>query len=152
MARMSKSIELKIAFNPLNDAALIVVAEALGFYESEGLDVTLMREANWSTVRDKLAYGLADAAHILAPVPFAAALGLGPSVGRVIAPMALGANGNAFLVSSAAARPVKARSSSPYPSPIRRTISCCATGSPRPASTLNARSAGSCCRRRAWCR
>jgi len=49
MARMSKSIELKIAFNPLNDAALIVVAEALGFYESEGLDVTLMREANWST-------------------------------------------------------------------------------------------------------
>ncbi len=93
--------ELKIAFNPLNDAALIVVAEALGFYESEGLNVTLTREANWSTVRDKLAYGLVDAAHILAPVPLAAALGLGPSVGRVIAPMALGANGNAFLVSSA---------------------------------------------------
>ena len=101
MARMPKRVDLKIAFNPLNDAALIVVAEALGFYESEGLDVTLMREANWSTVRDKLAYGLADAAHILAPVPFAAALGLGPSVGRVIAPMALGANGNAFLVSAA---------------------------------------------------
>ena len=61
MARMPKRVDLKIAFNPLNDAALIVVAEALGFYESEGLDVTLMREANWSTVRDKLAYGLADA-------------------------------------------------------------------------------------------
>ena len=32
-------MDLKIAFNPLNDAALIVVAEALGFYESEGLNV-----------------------------------------------------------------------------------------------------------------
>ena len=96
-----RRMDVKIAFNPLNDAALIVVAEALGFYQSEGLDVVLMREANWSTVRDKLAYGLADAAHILAPVPFAAALGLGPSIGRVIAPMALGANGNSFLVSAA---------------------------------------------------
>ena len=32
MARM----DVRIAFNPLNDAALIAVAEALGFYESEG--------------------------------------------------------------------------------------------------------------------
>ena len=92
--------ELKIAYSPLNDAALILVAEALGFYDSEGLNVTLIREANWSNIRDKLAYGLIDAAHILAPMPFAAALGLGPSMGRIIAPMALGANGNSILVSA----------------------------------------------------
>ena len=93
--------DVKIAYSPLNDAALILVAEALGFYDSEGLSVTLSREANWSNIRDKLAYGLIDAAHILAPMPFAAALGLGPSMGRIIAPMALGANGNSVLVSSA---------------------------------------------------
>ena len=93
--------DLKIAYSPLNDATLILVAEALGFYDSEGLSVTLSREANWSNIRDKLAYGLIDAAHILAPMPFAAALGLGPSMGRIIAPMALGANGNSVLVSSA---------------------------------------------------
>ncbi len=93
--------DIKIAYSPLNDAALILVAEALGFYDSEGLTVTLSREANWSNIRDKLAYGLIDAAHILAPMPFAAALGLGPSMGRIIAPMALGANGNAVLVSAA---------------------------------------------------
>ena len=93
--------DVKIAYSPLNDAALILVAEALGFYDSEGLSVTLSREANWSNIRDKLAYGLIDAAHILAPMPFAAALGLGPSMGRIIAPMALGANGNAVLVSAA---------------------------------------------------
>ncbi len=93
-------MDLKIGFSPLNDATLIVVAEALGFYDSEGLSVTLSREANWSNIRDKLAYGMIDAAHILAPMPFAAALGLGPSMGRIIAPMALGANGNGVLVSS----------------------------------------------------
>lgn len=95
------SVAVTIAYSPLNDAALIVVAEALGFYDSEGLSVTLSREANWSTIRDKLAYGMVDAAHILAPVPFAAALGLGPSMGRIIAPMALGANGNSVVVSAA---------------------------------------------------
>ncbi len=42
-----------------------------------------------------------DAAHTLAPMPLAAALGLGPSMGRIIAPMALGANGNGVLVSAA---------------------------------------------------
>ncbi len=93
--------DVKIAYSPLNDAALIIIAETLGFYDSEGLSVTLTREANWSNIRDKLAYGLIDAAHILAPMPFAAALGLGPSMGRIIAPMALGANGNSVLVSSA---------------------------------------------------
>ena len=94
-------IDVRIAYSPLNDAALVLVAEALGFYDSEGLNVTLSREANWSNIRDKLAYGLIDAAHILAPMPFAAALGLGPSMGRIIAPMALGLNGNSVLVSAA---------------------------------------------------
>lgn len=94
-------MDVKIAYSPLNDAALLVVAEALGFYDSEGLNVSLSREANWSTIRDKLAYGLVDAAHILAPMPFAAALGQGPSMGRIIAPIALGANGNSVLVSAA---------------------------------------------------
>ncbi|MGZ3305345.1 MAG: ABC transporter substrate-binding protein [Asticcacaulis sp.] len=93
--------DIKIGFSPLNDAALIILADALGFYDSEGLSVTLSREANWSNIRDKLSYGMLDAAHILAPMPFAAALGLGPSMGRIIAPMALGANGNSVLVSAA---------------------------------------------------
>ena len=47
-------MDVKIAYSPLNDAALLLVAEALGFYDSEGLNVTLSREANWSTIRDKL--------------------------------------------------------------------------------------------------
>ncbi|HEX7800227.1 MAG TPA: CmpA/NrtA family ABC transporter substrate-binding protein [Asticcacaulis sp.] len=106
-------MNLTLAYNPLNDAALLLVAEALGFYDSEGLSVTLSREANWSTVRDKLAYGMIDGAHILAPMPFAAALGQGPSMGRIIAPMALGAGGNLVLVSAGLKRALEEDGAAP---------------------------------------
>lgn len=94
------SAQVKIGFIALNDAALIVVAEALGFYRSEGLEVTLSREANWSNIRDKVSYGLLDGAHMLATLPLSRGLGLGPTLGQIIAPMALGANGNSVVVSS----------------------------------------------------
>ncbi|ESQ78320.1 ABC transporter substrate-binding protein [Asticcacaulis sp. YBE204] len=93
-------LSLRIGFSPLNDAALIVVAEALGTYAAEGLDVSLSRESNWSNIRDKLSYGLLDAAHVLATMPLARGLGLGPTLGQIVAPMALGANGNSVVVSS----------------------------------------------------
>ncbi|MFN3806464.1 ABC transporter substrate-binding protein [Asticcacaulis sp.] len=93
-------LSVRIGFSPLNDAALVVLAEALGFYSAEGLDVSLSREANWSNIRDKLSYGLLDAAHVLATLPLARGLGLGPAIGHIIAPMALGANGNSVVISS----------------------------------------------------
>jgi NitT/TauT family transport system ATP-binding protein/nitrate/nitrite transport system substrate-binding protein len=93
-------LSLKIGFSPLNDSALVLLGEALGYYTAEGLDVTLSREANWSNIRDKMSYGLLDAAHVLAPMPLARGLGLGPTLGKIIAPMALGANGNSVVVSS----------------------------------------------------
>ncbi|MDC7676367.1 ABC transporter substrate-binding protein [Asticcacaulis machinosus] len=93
-------LSLKIGFSPLNDSALVLLGEALGYYTAEGLDVTLSREANWSNIRDKMSYGLLDAAHVLAPMPLSRGLGLGPTLGKIIAPMALGANGNSVVVSS----------------------------------------------------
>lgn len=92
--------QIRIGFIALNDAALMVVAEALGFYISEGLEVSLSREANWSNIRDKVSYGLLDGAHMLATLPLSRGLGLGPTLGHIIAPMALGANGNSVVVSS----------------------------------------------------
>ncbi|UDF04010.1 CmpA/NrtA family ABC transporter substrate-binding protein [Asticcacaulis sp. AND118] len=93
-------LSVRIGFSPLNDAALVVLAEVLGCYAAEGLDVSLSREANWSNIRDKLSYGLLDAAHVLATLPLARGLGLGPTIGQIIAPMALGANGNSVVISS----------------------------------------------------
>lgn len=90
---------IMIGFHPLNDCAPLVVAERLGLYEDEGLSVTLSREPSWSNIRDKLAYGLLDAAHMLAPMPLASTIGLGSGGGRLIAPMSLGLNGNSVIVS-----------------------------------------------------
>jgi len=65
--------ELKAGFIPLVDAAPLVVARELGFAEEEGLDLRLDRAPSWSTLRDWVAMGQIDAAHMLSPVPVAAA-------------------------------------------------------------------------------
>jgi NitT/TauT family transport system ATP-binding protein/nitrate/nitrite transport system substrate-binding protein len=87
----------------LNDAALLMAADAQGLFAAEGLDVALSREPSWSNIRDKLAYGVLDAAHMLAPMTLASTMGLGAGGGRLIAPMALGLNGNSVVVSASLA-------------------------------------------------
>jgi ABC-type nitrate/sulfonate/bicarbonate transport system substrate-binding protein len=90
---------LHIGFIPLCDAAALIVAVDRGFTAAEGLDVELVREVSWSNVRDKLNIGIFDAAHLLAPVAIASSLGLGHVKVPIIAPFALGVNGNAITVS-----------------------------------------------------
>ena len=90
---------LRIGFIPLCDAAALIVAVDRGFTAAEGLDVELVREVSWSNVRDKLNIGIFDAAHLLAPVAIASSLGLGHVKVPIIAPLALGVNGNAITVS-----------------------------------------------------
>jgi ABC-type nitrate/sulfonate/bicarbonate transport system substrate-binding protein len=92
---------LRIGFIPLCDAAALIVAVDRGFTAAEGLDVELVREVSWSNVRDKLNIGIFDAAHLLAPVAIASSLGLGHVKVPIIAPFALGVNGNAITVSPA---------------------------------------------------
>jgi NitT/TauT family transport system ATP-binding protein len=93
------STPLRIGFIPLVDAAALIVAADKGFMKAEGLDVTLVREASWSNVRDKLNIGLFDAAHLLAPVAIASSLGLGHIKVPIAAPFNLGHNRNAITVS-----------------------------------------------------
>jgi NitT/TauT family transport system ATP-binding protein len=89
---------LRIGFIPLCDAAALIVAVDRGFAAAEGLDVELVREISWSNVRDKLNIGVFDAAHLLAPVAIASSLGLGHVKVPIIAPFALGVNGNAITL------------------------------------------------------
>lgn len=110
---MSGLADLKLGFIPLTDCAPLVVAKSLGFFAEEGLDVTLSREASWATIRDKVAVGALDGAHMLAPMALAAAAGasggltldVGPSL---IAPMALNRNGSAITVSKSLAAAMRA--------------------------------------------
>ncbi|MEM0908069.1 MAG: CmpA/NrtA family ABC transporter substrate-binding protein [Pseudomonadota bacterium] len=90
---------LKIGFIPLVDCAGLIAAEAMGFARDEGLTLELTRESSWATLRDKLAIGAIDAAHLLAPITVASKIAAGNPKPPIIAPMSLSMNGNAISVS-----------------------------------------------------
>lgn len=81
-------------FVPLVDAAPLVIARELGFAAKEGIELDLLKQPSWSAVRDMLAMGHVDAAHMLSPMPIAMTLGLGGLRADVDALMVLSVNGN----------------------------------------------------------
>jgi ABC-type nitrate/sulfonate/bicarbonate transport system substrate-binding protein len=92
-------MKLVVGFMPLLDCASLVVAVERGFAAEEGLDLRLVRETSWANIRDRVIVGQFDAAHMLAPMPIAAALGIGHVKTPLIAPFSLGLGGNAITVS-----------------------------------------------------
>lgn len=91
---------LRIGFIALTDCAPLIIAREKGFFARHGLDVTLQREPSWANMRDKVALGALDAAHMLAPMPLAATLGAGGWKKPQIASFALNLNGNAVTISA----------------------------------------------------
>lgn len=96
---MSEKPRIRLGFMPLLDAAIPIVASEMGFAERHGITIELVRETSWANIRDRLAIGHFEAAHALAPMPIAAALGLAPFDAPLIAPMMLGHGGNAITIS-----------------------------------------------------
>lgn len=92
---------LTLGFIPLTDCAPLVIALEKGHFRRHGLDVVLSRQPSWAAIRDKVAAGMLDGAHMLAPMPIATTLGLGGVRKATIAPMSLDLNGNAVTVSNA---------------------------------------------------
>ena len=88
------------AFVPLTDSAVLVAAARLGFAAAEGIELELVREPSWATVRDRLIYGQVQVAHLLAPLAVAVTLGLNQPPVALAAPFKLGMNGNAITLSS----------------------------------------------------
>ncbi|MDZ4392131.1 CmpA/NrtA family ABC transporter substrate-binding protein [Cypionkella sp.] len=97
------SVTLRLGYVPLLDAAPLIIAEALGFAEEEGLTLNLHTAPSWASLRDMLAVGQVDAAQMLAPVPVAMALGLGRGTVRFEALCVLNLNGNVIGISNALA-------------------------------------------------
>jgi hypothetical protein len=85
-------------FIPLLDSAVLVAAKEKGFAEREGIALQLIRETSWANIRDRLAVGHFDVAHMLAPMPIAASLNLTSLAVPMLAPMVLGLGGNAITV------------------------------------------------------
>lgn len=90
--------KVRIGFLPLVDAALPILAQEQGFAEAEGLEIELVRDLTWATVRDRLLYGHTDCAHLLAPLAIATALGRGRPAVPMAVPFVLGLNGNAITL------------------------------------------------------
>ncbi|ONF95095.1 ABC transporter substrate-binding protein [Sphingomonas jeddahensis] len=91
----------RIGFVPLVDAALPILAHELGFAAAEGVAIELVRDVTWATVRDRLLYGHTDAAHLVAPLAIATALGRDRPAVPLTVPFVLGLNGNAITFSTA---------------------------------------------------
>lgn len=96
---MSEHHQITAGLMPLLDGALLVAAKEKGFAEQERVDLTLVRETSWANIRDRLAVGHFQVAHMLAPMPIACNLGLTPLAAPTIVPLALGLGGNAVTVS-----------------------------------------------------
>lgn len=92
--------DLKFGFIKLTDMAPLAIAKEKGFFEDEGLYVTLEAQANWKVLLDRVIDGQLDGAHMLAGQPIAATIGFGTRA-DVITPFSMDLNGNGITVSNA---------------------------------------------------
>jgi len=98
---MTAAHEIAAGFMPLFDSAVLVVAADMGFAAREGIELKLQRETSWANIRDRIAIGHFDVAHMLGPMPLACSLGLTPLASETIVPFSLGLGGNCVTVSNA---------------------------------------------------
>ncbi len=91
--------ELTLGFIKLTDMAPLAVAYEKGYFEDEGLFVTLEPQANWKVLLDRVIDGELDGAHMLAGQPIAATIGYGTQA-HIITPFSMDLNGNAITVSN----------------------------------------------------
>lgn len=91
--------DLKFGFIKLTDMAPLAIAYEKGFFEDEGLYVTLEAQANWKVLLDRVIDGQLDGAHMLAGQPLGATIGFGTQA-HIITAFSMDLNGNAITVSN----------------------------------------------------
>ncbi|MFT0140596.1 CmpA/NrtA family ABC transporter substrate-binding protein [Alcanivoracaceae bacterium MT1] len=91
--------ELKFGFIKLTDMAPLAVAYEKGYFEEEGLFVTLEAQANWKVLLDRVIDGQLDGAHMLAGQPLGATIGYGTQA-HIITAFSMDLNGNGITVSN----------------------------------------------------
>ena len=92
--------ELKLGFIKLTDMAPLAIAYEKGFFEDEGLYVSLEAQANWKVLLDRVITGELDGAHMLAGQPLGATIGFGTKA-DVVTAFSMDLNGNAITMSNA---------------------------------------------------
>jgi nitrate/nitrite transport system substrate-binding protein len=92
--------QIKVGFIKLTDMVPLAIAYEKGYFEDEGLYVTLEPQANWKVVLDRVITGELDASHMLAGQPLGASIGIGTKA-DIITAFSMDLNGNAVTVSNA---------------------------------------------------
>lgn len=91
--------DLKFGFIKLTDMVPLAIAYEKGFFEDEGLYVTLEAQSNWKVDMDRVISGELDGAHMLAGQPLGAAVGFGTKA-ELITAFSMDLNGNGITVSN----------------------------------------------------
>jgi NitT/TauT family transport system ATP-binding protein len=114
--------QITAGFMPLFDSAVLVAAGELGFAAREGINLALHRETSWANIRDRIAIGHFDLAHMLGPMPIAFSLGLTPLASDTIVPFSLGLGGNCVTISNAVWDGMAAHGAEPDLDPTRAGV------------------------------
>lgn len=91
--------QLTFGFIKLTDMAPLAIAKEKGFFEEEGLFVSVEAQSNWKNVLDRVIDGQLDGSHMLAGQPIAAGAGFGRQA-ELVTTFSMDLNGNAITVSN----------------------------------------------------
>jgi len=91
--------DLKFGFIKLTDCAPVIIAKEKGFFEQEGVFVTIEAQANWKVLLDRVISGELDGAHMLPGQAIGATIGFGTKA-EIVTPFAMGLNTLAITVSN----------------------------------------------------
>ncbi|TRZ56228.1 MAG: nitrate ABC transporter substrate-binding protein [Rhodocyclaceae bacterium] len=92
--------DLKIGFIPITCASPLIMADPLGFYRKQGLNVSMVKTAGWALIRDKVQNREYDASHMLAPMPLAMSMGIGSNPMPINVATIQNTNGQAITLHS----------------------------------------------------
>ena len=91
--------QLSFGFIKLTDMAPLAIAKEKGYFEDEGLYVSVEAQSNWKNVLDRVIDGQLDGSHMLAGQPIAAGAGFGRQA-KLVTPFSMDLNGNGITVSN----------------------------------------------------
>lgn len=91
--------QIKLGFIKLTDMVPLAIAYEKGFFEDEGLYVTLEAQSNWKVVLDRVISGELDGSHMLEGQPLGATIGIGTKA-DMITVYSMAINGKGITISN----------------------------------------------------
>ncbi|GGC50199.1 CmpA/NrtA family ABC transporter substrate-binding protein [Chelatococcus reniformis] len=98
-AAKPEKAKLNVGYVPITCTVPLLLAQAMGEYGKEGLEVNLARTPGWAIVRDKLLSAEFDASHLVLAMPMTMSMGIGGPALNTYVSTVQNVNGNAITLS-----------------------------------------------------